>query len=124
MSSSVTPTMSIRQRIFCEVCLKKMKSDKVAGYVPAAAMLDPQMPEPEQNLGRLKECKPDERNLWSRGDRFKVSDLVAQLPDGCPKPRRLPLIDGKLSMARRICKPDERSLWSRGDRFKVSDLVA
>merc|ERR1712216_791386 len=66
-------------------------------------MLNGTVPGPEKNLGQLVECKPSERDLWRRDDKFKVSDVSA-LPSGCPAPTRLPIIEGKLSLSRRICE--------------------
>jgi len=93
--------MNVRQKIFCEVCLEGVRSS--SNYVPAKTMLDGTMV-PETNLGRLKECAPSERDLWTRDDKFTIYMLGKPVPDGCPSKRRAPYIMGKLSLARRIAR--------------------
>jgi len=93
--------MNVRQKIFCEVCLEGVRSS--SNYVPAKTMLDGTMT-PQTNLGRLKECPPSERDLWTRDDKFTIYTLGNPVPDGCPSQRRAPYIMGKLSLARRIAR--------------------
>ncbi|CAK0902835.1 unnamed protein product [Prorocentrum cordatum] len=93
--------MNVRQKIFCEVCLEGVRSS--SNYVPAKTMLNGTI-DPQTNLGRLKECSPSERDLWTRDDKFTIYMLGKPVPDGCPSQRRAPYIVGKLSLARRICK--------------------
>mmetsp|Transcript_55265 Transcript_55265/g.155528 ORF Transcript_55265/g.155528 Transcript_55265/m.155528 type:complete len:192 (+) Transcript_55265:66-641(+) len=99
--ASEGPGMSIRQRIYCHVCLAEVPD--CAAYAPAAAMLNPAMPPPAQNMGKLWTCDPSERDLWTRDDRFKIGDVAADLPAKCPEKRRQPVIIGKLSFSRKIC---------------------
>eukprot|EP00403_Amphidinium_massartii_P040252 CAMPEP_0178444738 /NCGR_PEP_ID=MMETSP0689_2-20121128/39715_1 /TAXON_ID=160604 /ORGANISM="Amphidinium massartii, Strain CS-259" /LENGTH=332 /DNA_ID=CAMNT_0020069085 /DNA_START=57 /DNA_END=1056 /DNA_ORIENTATION=- len=95
------PTMNIRQRVVCDVCLRRLHS--CSGYTISPEALSPYRPAPERNLGRLVECKPSEREYWTRTDRFKVSG--DDVPEQCPSERRRPLINGKGDFARnRICK--------------------
>mmetsp|Transcript_20764 Transcript_20764/g.37806 ORF Transcript_20764/g.37806 Transcript_20764/m.37806 type:complete len:312 (+) Transcript_20764:70-1005(+) len=99
--SPPTPTMSIRQRVVCDVCLRRVRS--CSDYTISPEALSPYRPAPERNLGRLVECKPSEREYWTRTDRFKV--MGDDVPEQCPSERRRPLINGKGDFARkRICK--------------------
>jgi len=93
--------MNVRQKIFCEVCLEGVRSS--SNYVPAKTMLDGAM-HPQTNLGRLKECPPSDRDLWTRDDKFTIYQLGKPVPEGCPSKRRAPYIMGKLSLAKRICR--------------------
>jgi len=99
--AETSPNMNVRQRIFCEVCLEGISSSRT--YVPAKTMLNGTIV-PETNLGRLKECSPSERDLWTRDDKFTIYTTGAPVPDGCPSKRRAPYIMGKLYLARRICR--------------------
>merc|ERR1740123_1333138 len=97
--------LNIRQRIICDVCLRKLGS--CSSYEPRKSMLSPVRGEPESPNRRYYTCPPSERELWTEKGRFKVveSSSIPSLGDRtkCPEERRAPKIYGKLPQARRIC---------------------
>eukprot|EP00929_Paragymnodinium_shiwhaense_P052027 TRINITY_DN26096_c0_g1_i1.p1 TRINITY_DN26096_c0_g1~~TRINITY_DN26096_c0_g1_i1.p1 ORF type:complete len:256 (+),score=44.99 TRINITY_DN26096_c0_g1_i1:93-860(+) len=97
--------MNIRQKIVCDVCLRKIQDCKT--YKPRTVIFNDVRPAPESPNGRYWNCPPSERELWTTDKSFKVFEdgSVKGLGDRslCPEERRASRLNGKLSSTRRIC---------------------
>ena len=103
--------LSTRQRVACDICLKRVSSCE--NYIPDANMFNATRPSPEQNLGKLVECKPSEREYWTTVGRFKIGDAAhapAEARSGCPDAKRVPFYDGLAENARKMCNLFSSSL--------------
>lgn len=115
--------MSIRQKIVCDVCLKKVTS--CGRYVPTLSMLSPVFGAPESPNGRYYNCPASERAKWSTDlpvkvwdegysvgyegrEGYRLESAKNMTAEGdrslCKGERRASPVDGTLTLAKRICK--------------------
>jgi len=114
--------LSPREAIFCEVCMSK---PSCGTYMPDPRLFDRNRPPPEQNLGRLVECKPSEAEYWTTDGTFKIGDgrHEEEVRHGCPEPRRRPKYTGRLTKAIQICNLATRSIGGRYGKVKTCNKI-